>query len=69
MRILLTGRAWGGGMSETALRQIEILTNAWDTISNMWIRDEKLSEKQQVILDVLTEEILEKIGIFLKCGE
>jgi len=54
---------------ETDLRQIEVLTNAWNTISNMWIRGEKLSARQHIILDNLTERILEKVGIYLKSGK
>ena len=50
---------------ETTLRQIEILTKAWATISSMWIRDEALSEKQGIILDELTKQVLEKVDIYL----
>ena len=56
-------------MSETILREIEILTQAWGTISNMWIRDEELSKKQQVVLSKLTEQVLEKMDTYLKYGE
>ncbi len=53
----------------TELWQIEMLTNAWDTISNMWIKDGKLSKKQSIILDKLTERILEKVDIYLNSGQ
>ena len=56
-------------MTETTLRKIEILTNAWDTISNMWIRDEELSKKQRAILDELTELILNEVDLYLKLEE
>ena len=54
---------------ETTLRQIEILTNAWNTISNMCIKDIKLSEKQGIILDELTERILNKVALYFKSGK
>ena len=57
-------------MSETILRQIEILTNAWDTISNIFIKDdEELSTKCNAILHELTKKILEKMDLYLNSGK
>ncbi len=56
-------------MTETILRQIEILTKAWDTISNMSINKGKLRTKQYAVLDKLTEQILEKADIYLNSGQ
>ena len=54
---------------ETTLRQIEILTNAWDTISNMSIDDDILGEYLDTILDKLTKRILDKTDSYLKSGK
>lgn len=55
---------------ETNLRQIEVLTNAWNTVSNMFIRnDEELDKKRGIILDELTRQLLEKVRLYLKSGQ
>ena len=54
---------------ETILRQIEILTNAWDTIANMFIDDAELRAEKNILLDELTEQILKKVTIYLKSSK
>jgi len=53
-------------MSETTLRQIEMLTNAWDTIANMFIKDKELRERKNTLLDKLTGKILDKVDFYFK---
>ena len=54
---------------ESELRQIEILTNAWDTITNMSGHDRELNIKKNAIIDELTKRIIEKVDTYLKSGK